>query len=94
MKTYQYKMQWLLSLNGDFTQSTAQARKRVVDFINTVGSQSFTVIYFRDNDLKIVDSYNNMSRYPDNKQANTALIGLIGSIKPEGDIKYIEFIRK
>jgi len=94
MKTYQYKMQWLLSLNGDFTQSTVQARKKVSDFINTVGSQSFTVIYFRDNDLKIVDSYNNMNRYPDNEQANTALIGLIGSIKPEGDIKYIEFIRK
>lgn len=94
MKTYQYKMQWLLPLNGDFTQSTAQARKKVTDFINSVGSQSFTIIYFRDSDLKVIDSYNNMNRYPDNEQANTALIGLIGSIKPEGDIKYIEFIRK
>ena len=94
MKTYQYKMQWLLSLNGDLTQSTKQARKIVADFIKAVGSQSFTIIYFRDNNFLIVDSYNNMSRYPDNKQANTALIRLIGNIKPEGDIKYIEFIRK
>ena len=94
MKHYNYKMQWLLSLNGDFTQTTKQARKRVTDFIKTVGSQSFTIIYFRDHDLKIVDSYNNMNRYPDNEQADAALLGLIGSIKSDGDIKYIEFIRK
>ena len=83
-----------MSLNGDFTQTTKQARKRVTDFIKTVGSQSFTVIYFRDNGLKIVDSYNNMNKYPNNEEADTALIGLIGSIKPDGNIKYIEFIRK
>lgn len=94
MKMYSYKMQWLMSLNGDFTEPTKQARKRVTDFIKAVGSQSFTIIYFRDNDLKIVDSYNNMNKYPNNEEADTALIGLIGSIKPDGDIKYIEFIRK
>ena len=94
MKMYNYKMQWLMSLNGDFTQTTKQARKRVTDFIKTVGSQSFTVIYFRDNGLKIVDSYNNMNKYPNNEEADTALIGLIGYIKPDGNIKYIEFIRK
>ena len=94
MKHYNYKMQWLLSLNGDFTQTTKQARKRVTDFIKTVGSQSFTIIYFRDNDLKIVDSYNNMNGYPDNKQANDALLKTIKSIKETGCVKYIEFIRK
>jgi hypothetical protein len=94
MKMYNYKMQWLLSLNGDFTQTTKQARKQVADFIKAVGSQSFTIIYFRDNDLKIVDSYNNMNGYSNNKQANKALIETIKTIKETGCIKYIEFIRK
>ncbi len=93
MKTYKYKMQWLMSLNGDFTQPTKQARKRVTDFIKAVGSQSFTIIYFRDNDLNIVDSYNNMNKYPSNEKANKALFETIKSIKETGCIKYIEFIR-
>lgn len=94
MKYYQFKMQWLLSLNGDFTQTTAQARKRVNDFIKTVGSQSFTVIYFRDNDLKVVDSYSNMASYSTSEKANKALIELVKTIKDTSNIKHIEFIRK
>ena len=94
MKQYVYKMQWLLSLNGDFTQTTKQARKRVTNFINTVGSQSFTVIYFRDSDLKVVDSYSNMVSYPTDEKANKALINLIKGIKETSNIKYIEFLRK
>ena len=91
---YQYKMQWLLSLNGDFTQTTAKARKRVNAFINTIGAQSFTIIYFRDEKLKIVDSYSNMVSYSSEEKSNKALIKLVKSIKPFGDIAYIEFLRK
>lgn len=94
MKLYVYKMQWLLSLNGDFTQTTKQARKKVTDFINTIGSQSFTVIYFRDNDLKVVDSWSNMVSYPNTEKANKALIDLVKGIKDTSNIRYIEFLRK
>jgi len=94
MKIYSFKMQWLLSLNGDFTQTTKQARKKVVDFINTVGSQSFTVIYFRDKDLRVVDSYSNMVSYPTIEKANKALVNLVKSIKETSNIQYIEFLRK
>lgn len=94
MKTYQYRMQWLLSLNGDFTQPTKKARKRVTSFINTVGSQSFTIIYFRDKDLKVVDSYNDMVSYSTEEKANKALIELVKSIKETSNIQYIEFLRK
>lgn len=94
MKQYVYKMQWLLSLRGDFTQSTKQARKKVTDFINTVGSQSLTVVYFRDSDLKVVDSWSNMVSYPNEEKANKALIDLVKGIKETSNIKYIEFLRK
>jgi hypothetical protein len=94
MKEYNYKMQWLFSLNGDFTQPKKKARKRVNTFIDTVGCQSFTVIYFRDNDLKIVDSYNNMISYSTVEKANEALKQLICRIYETSNIKYIEFIRK
>lgn len=94
MKTYQYKMQWLLSLNGDFTQTTKKARKRVTNFINAVGSQSLTIIYFRDKDLKVVDSYNDMVSYSTEEKANKALIELVKSIKETSNIQYIEFLRK
>jgi len=94
MKYYNYKMQWLLSLNGDFTQTTKQARKKVTDFIKIFTCQSFTMIYFRDKDLKKLDSHNYMNGYPDNEQGNKLLLKKIKSIKPTDDIKYIEFIRK
>ena len=94
MKQYVYKMQWLFSLNGDFTQTKQQARKRVNSFIDIVGSQSFTVIYFRDNDLKTVDSYSNMVSYSTQEKANKALKELIKGIAETSNIKYIEFLRK
>jgi len=94
MKQYVYKMQWLMSLNGDFTQTKKQARKRVNDFIEILGSQSFTVVYFRDNDLKVVDSYSNMVSYSTEEKANKALIDLVKGIKETSNIKYIEFLRK
>ena len=94
MKRYVYKMQWLMSLNGDFTQTKKQARKRVNDFIEILGSQSFTVVYFRDNDLKVVDSYSNMVSYSTEEKANKALIDLVKGIKETSNIKYIEFLRK
>jgi hypothetical protein len=94
MKAYQFKMQWLLSLNGSFTQTQKQARKKVNDFIKTVGSQSFTVIYFRNRDLKVIDSYSNMVSYSTEEKANKALIDLIKKLKVDGDAQYIEFLRK
>lgn len=94
MKQYVYKMQWLMSLNGDFTQTKKQARKRVNDFIKIVGIQSFTVVYFRDNDLKLVDSYSNMVSYSTEEKANKAMIDLVKGIKETSNIKYIEFLRK
>ncbi|RTL00492.1 MAG: hypothetical protein EKK57_06995 [Proteobacteria bacterium] len=87
-------MQWLFSLNGDFTQTKKQARKRVNGFIDIIGSQSFTIIYFRDNDLKIIDSYNNMVCYSTPEKANKALKELIVGISETSNIKYIEFLRK
>lgn len=94
MKQYQYKMQWLFSLNSSFIQTQKQARKRVNTFINTINAQSFTVIYFRDKDLKVVDSYSNMNMYSTDEKANKYLIKLIAVIKEDSDIQYIEFLRK
>lgn len=94
MKTYVYKMQWLLSLNGDFSQTQAEARKRVNQFVDVIGAQSLTVVYFRDEDLKIVDSYTNMVSYSTPEKANKALKQLIKSIQGTSNIKYVEFLRK
>lgn len=94
MKTYIYKMQWLLPLNGDFTQTQAEARKIVNQFVDVIGAQSLTVVYFRDEDLKIVDSYTNMVGYPTPEKANKALKQLIKSVRGTSNIKYVEFVRR
>lgn len=94
MKMYSYKMQWLLSLNGNFMTSQKQARKNVNKFIDAVGAKSFTVIYFRDKNLKVIDSYSNMAMFSTDKEANKVLKKLIKKLQPIGDAQYIEFIRK
>lgn len=88
-KEYEYKLQWLMPLNPQ-----KEARSKVNKFINLMGAKSFTCVYFRDKDLKIVDSWNNMNQYSTPKKANEALINLVKTIKPDSNIQHIEFFRK
>jgi hypothetical protein len=94
MKKYVYKMQWLFPINGNALQTKKEGRSNIFKFIDIVNAKSFTVIYFRDSDLKIVDSYTNMVMYNTEKEANSKLKSLIKSIFDKGDIQYIEFVRK
>lgn len=87
-------MQWLFSLNGNFATTEKQARKQINQFIDIVGAKSMTVIYFRDKDLKVVDSYSNMVMYSSEIEANKALKKLIAAINETGHIQYVEFIRR
>lgn len=94
MKSYIYKMQWLFPINGNASQSKSQGRKNINSFIDIVNAKSFTVIYFRDYNLKIVDQYSNMVMYNTEKDANKKLKDLVKSIYDNADIQYIEFVRK
>lgn len=87
-------MQWLFPINGNALQTKKEGRSNIFKFIDIVNAKSFTVIYFRDSDLKIVDSYTNMVMYNTEKEANSKLKSLIKSIFDKGDIQYIEFVRK
>lgn len=93
MKQYVYKMQWLFPINGNALQTKSQGRKNINSFIDIVNAKSFTVVYFRDCDLKIVDSYTNMVMYNTEKEANKKLKDLVKSIYDKADIQYIEFVR-
>jgi hypothetical protein len=94
MKSYNYKMQWLFSINGNSLQTKKEGRSNILKFIDIVSAKSFTVIYFRDSELNIVDSYTNMVMYNTEKEANSKLKSLVKSIFEKGDIQYIEFLRK
>lgn len=83
MKQYVYKMQWLFPINGNALQTKSQGRKNINSFIDIVNAKSFTVVYFRDCDLKIVDSYTNMVMYNTEKEANKKLKDLVKSIYQE-----------
>lgn len=37
MKSYNYKMQWLLPINGNAIQSKSEGKKTIINFINAVG---------------------------------------------------------
>jgi len=87
-------MQWLFPINGHALQTKKEGRNNILKFVDIVNAKSFTIIYFRDNDLKIVDSYNNMVMYGTEKEANNKLKALIKTIFEKGDIQYIEFVRK
>lgn len=94
MKQYIYKMQWLFPMNGTAMQTKKEGRKNILSFIDIVGAKSLTVVHFRDSELKIIDSYNNMVMYSTEKEANNKLKALIKSIFENGDVQYVEFLRK
>lgn len=94
MKQYIYKMQWLFPINRKAMQTKKEGRKNILSFIDIVGAKSLTGVYFRDSELKIIDSYSNMVMYSTEKEANNKLKALIKSIFENGDIQYVEFLRK
>jgi hypothetical protein len=76
-------MQWL------FTKSEARAA------INLLNAKSFTVIYIRNIDLKILYQYNDMVMYPTNQKANEMAIEWINKTFREDKAAFhVEVVRK
>ena len=80
---YMYKIQWLF-------QNKTDAKK----VIRAIGSKSLDVIYFRNWDLKIVDSYNGMTMFPYGLADEKAIQEIDRKMKNNPDIRYIELLRK
>ncbi len=85
-KRYVYKMQWLFNNNkGDLNNC--------ISVVRAIGSKSLTVINFRDENYKIIDSYSRMVMfgYP---TADKETVKAIRKACKNENVKSIELLRK
>tara|TARA_R110002012_G_scaffold319733_1_gene541172 strand:+ start:65 stop:349 length:285 start_codon:yes stop_codon:yes gene_type:complete len=92
MKIYQYKIQWLFSVQGSFNETKVQQRKNLYSIIRGLGARSLTGITFYDNDMNIVDTYSNMVSfgYP---QANVKTVDYIKKALKNDKIQSVELLK-
>lgn len=88
MKTYQYKMQWLLPI------VTPKGFKVFRTFINYIGARSLDKITLRDKEYNILDQYDGFISYAC-RDANKDLISYVKrQLESQTDIVYVELLRK
>ena len=94
MKSYNYKIQWVFNVNGNFITPINQLRKELYSVIRALGAKSLTVINFLDADFKKVDSYTSMVQYPYNLANEETIKFIKKKLKNNPNIMQIELLRK
>jgi len=80
---YIYKIQWIF-----------QNKKNAKAVIRAIGSKSLDIIYFRDINFKIIDSYNAMIQYPYGLADEKTIQAIDRILKNNPNICKIELLRR
>ena len=91
---YQYKIQWIFDIRGNFIETKASQQKRLFNTIKCLGARSFTKIHFRDSSLKTIQIYNGMVAFPTDTSDKETIKYIKEMIKTQPNIKFVELIRK
>ena len=94
MKSYNYKIQWLFQITGNFVTPKTQSRRELYTVIRSLGAKSLDKICFRDEDLKVIHTYSNMNMYSYNIASEEAIKYIKKQLKTNDKIYSVELLRK
>ena len=86
MRLYQYKIQWLFSVEKE--------AKEMNTVLKIIGARSLSKIVFRDQDLKIIREYTTMFSYHSITATREAIKDIKYFIKRDPTIKFVEFFKR
>ena len=81
--SYKYKIQWVF-----------QEKKRALKMIDILGARSLDLLNFRDENFKIIYNYSGFVRHPCGMAELETKKYINKVLKKNGNIHYIEFLRK
>jgi len=88
MKQYKYKIQWLIDVNKDY-----KFNNEIKQLLNIIGVRSLDKIVLRDNDYKIIDTYNSFICFPYGLAEKETLKYIKKQVKKNNKIVYVDFVR-
>ena len=94
MKSYNYKMQWLFNVKGNFVATEKELKKELFDVLKALNPRSLTVIYFRDADFKMIGRYTGMVGFPSGTAFIETKKAIFRELKENPNITSVELIRK
>lgn len=94
MRQYQYKIQWLFNVRGNFITPDSQLRKELYQAIKILGAKSLDKILFRNENLDIIDTYSSMHSYSFEQGTKKALKYIKKQIRVNKEIHSVELLRK
>ena len=96
MRQYNYKIQWLFFVGNSFiswNQQKTQNRRHLYSVIRALGAKSLTKIVFRDENLKILDTYSSMIQYCNAGATIEAIKYIKKQLKKNDKIYSVELVR-
>ena len=96
MKSYVYKIQWLLGMRMTFAnnETTADKLSRLRVLLDVLGVRSLDKICLRDRDYKIVDTYTNFIGFPSGVAEAETMKYIKKQLKENDKIHYVELLKK
>lgn len=90
---YQYKIQWLFGVRGNFIESSAVQRKHLKNVLFAIGARTLDGIIFRDKDYAILDTYDGyiMKDSPESEKDAWKLI--LKKLRENDEITAVELLR-
>ncbi len=90
---YQYKIQWLFGVRGNFIESSAVQKKNLKRVLFAIGARALDGIIFRDKDYVILDTYDGyiMKDSPESEKDAWKLI--LKKLRENDKITAVELLR-
>lgn len=90
---YQYKIQWLFGVRGNFIESSAVQRKHLKRVLFAIGARALDGITFRDKDYAVIDSYDGYTMHDSPESDKNAWKVILKKLRENDKITAVELLR-
>jgi hypothetical protein len=91
--SYQYKIQWLFGVRGNFIESSAVQKKNLKRFLFAIGARALDGIIFRDKDYAVIETYDGYTMYDNPEADKNAWKVILKKLRENDKITAVELLR-
>ena len=90
---YQYKIQWLFGVRGNFIESSAVQRKNLKRVLFAIGARALDGIIFRDKDYAVIETYDGYTMFNSPESDKVAWKVILKKLRENDKITAVELLR-
>jgi len=94
MKYYNFKIQWIFNVKGNFVATEKELKKNLFSVLKAINPKSLDSIIFRDENYKTIENYSGYNSHPNGAALDVTKKHINAILKKNSKITMIELLKR